>query len=61
MHVAQLARADEIGVPWAVTIDHQSLDDGTVTLRRRDDQKQVRVDVDALIESINSNSLQSLF
>ena len=55
------ARADEIGVPWAVTIDHQSLDDGTVTLRRRDDQKQVRVDVDALIESINSNSLQSLF
>ena len=55
------ARADEIGVPWAVTIDHQSLDDATVTVRRRDDQKQIRVDVDALIESINSDSLQSLF
>ena len=55
------ARADEIGVPWAGTIDHQSLDDATVTVRRRDDQKQIRVDVDALIESINSDSLQSLF
>ena len=55
------ARADEIGVPWAVTIDHQSLDDATVTVRRRDDQKQIRVDTDALIESINSDSLQSLF
>lgn len=55
------ARADEIGIPWAVTIDHQSLDDATVTVRRRDDQKQIRVDVDALIESINSDSLQSLF
>ena len=55
------ARADEIGVPWAVTIDHQSLDDATVTVRRRDDQKQIRVDLDALIESINSDSLQSLF
>ncbi len=55
------ARADEIGVPWAVTIDHQSLDDATVTVRRRDDQKQIRVDVNALIESINSDSLQSLF
>ena len=55
------ARADEIGIPWAVTIDHQSLDDRTVTIRRRDDQRQVRVDVDALIESIASDSLQSLF
>ena len=55
------ARADEIGVPWAVTIDHQSLDDGTVTIRRRDDQRQVRADVDALIEGIASGSLQSLF
>ena len=50
-----------LGVPWAVTIDHQSLDDGTVTIRRRDDQRQVRADVDALIEGIASGSLQSLF
>ena len=55
------ARSDEIGVPWAVTVDHQSLDDGTLTVRRRDDQKQVRVDVDSLISCIISESLSSLF
>ena len=36
-------RADEIGIPWSVTIDHQTLEDETVTIRRRDDQVQVRV------------------
>ncbi len=55
------ARADEIGVPWAVTVDHQSLADGTLTIRRRDDQRQVRVDVDTLIECLTSRSLQTLF
>ena len=29
-------RQDEIGTPWCVTIDHQSLEDRTVTLRDRD-------------------------
>ncbi|GIS45015.1 MAG: hypothetical protein Ct9H90mP16_20850 [Candidatus Poseidoniales archaeon] len=29
------ARADEIGVPWAITVDHESLENGTVTVRRR--------------------------
>ncbi len=29
-------RQDEIGTPWGVTIDHQSIEDGTVTLRDRD-------------------------
>ena len=29
-------RQDEIGTPLAVTIDHQTLEDGTVTLRDRD-------------------------
>ena len=28
------ARADEIGVPWALTVDHTSLEDGSVTVRR---------------------------
>ena len=36
-------RQDEIGTPWAVTIDHQSLEDQTVTLRDRDSLEQVRV------------------
>lgn len=37
------ARADEIGVPLAVTIDFQTLEDGTVTFRDRDTWEQVRV------------------
>ena len=38
-------RQDEIGTPWGVTIDGQSLDDRTVTLRDRDSLEQVRVPV----------------
>ncbi len=37
------ARADEIGVPVCVTIDYQTIDDNTVTLRNRDTRNQVRV------------------
>ncbi len=37
------ARADEIGVPAAFTIDYQTLEDGTVTMRDRDTWKQVRL------------------
>src|SRR5947209_17613997 len=33
-------RQDEIGTPWAVTVDHQSLEDRTVTLRDRDSLTQ---------------------
>ena len=36
-------RQDEIGTPWGVTIDGQTLEDGTVTLRDRDSLEQVRV------------------
>jgi glycyl-tRNA synthetase len=39
-------RQDEIGTPWAVTIDHQSLDDRTVTVRDRDTLAQERVAID---------------
>ena len=55
------ARVDEIGVPWAVTIDHDSLEDGTVTIRRRDDQKQIRCSVDDLIETLSKGDLSILF
>ncbi len=41
-------RQDEIGTPWAVTIDHQSLQDQTVTLRDRDTLGQARIAIDAL-------------
>jgi glycyl-tRNA synthetase len=41
-------RHDEIGTPWCVTIDHESLTDGTVTVRDRDTLDQQRVPVDDL-------------
>jgi glycyl-tRNA synthetase len=55
------ARADEIGVPWAITVDHQTLEDGTVTVRRRDDQKQIRVEMIQLLTLIDSNMVSTLF
>jgi glycyl-tRNA synthetase len=45
-------RQDEIGTPWAVTIDHQSLEDRTVTLRDRDSLSQDRIAIDALGDEI---------
>ena len=42
------ARADEIGVPFCITVDHQSLEDNTVTLRDRDTGQQKRVSIDSL-------------
>ncbi len=39
------ARADEIGIPYAVTVDHKTLEDDTVTIRFRDTRKQIRVAV----------------
>jgi glycyl-tRNA synthetase len=43
------ARSDEIGVPFAVTVDHQTQDDNTVTIRERNSQKQVRITIKDLI------------
>jgi len=41
-------RQDEIGTPWGVTVDHQTLDDRTVTLRDRDSLEQTRIAIDEL-------------
>ncbi|MFH8086451.1 MAG: glycine--tRNA ligase [Candidatus Aenigmatarchaeota archaeon] len=46
------ARADEIGVPFAVTIDYQTLKDNTVTIRSRDTAEQVRVKIENLLSAI---------
>jgi glycyl-tRNA synthetase len=43
-------RQDEIGTPWGVTIDHESLQDETVTLRDRDSLQQERVKITDLAE-----------
>src|SRR5215218_42709 len=45
-------RQDEIGTPFAVTIDHQSVEDRTVTLRDRDTLEQERVPIDGLAQLI---------
>ena len=55
------ARADEIGIPWAVTVDHTSLEDGTVTIRRRDDQVQIRVDMDELLINLRDKTIEKLY
>ncbi len=46
------ARYDEIGVPAAVTIDYETLEDDTVTVRDRDTWKQARVPTDKLVEAL---------
>ncbi len=42
-------RQDEIGTPYCVTVDHQSIEDRTVTVRERDSLTQERVAADALL------------
>ena len=36
-------RQDEAGTPFGITVDHQSIDDNTITLRHRDTQHQDRI------------------
>ncbi len=43
------AKADEIGVPECITVDFQTLEDDTVTVRNRDSTKQERVRIDDLV------------
>ena len=50
-------RQDEAGTPFGITVDHQSLEDDTVTLRDRDTQKQSRLSIDRLVEKL-MNSMQ---
>jgi glycyl-tRNA synthetase len=45
-------RQDEIGTPYCVTIDFDTLQDNTVTVRNRDTTKQERVNINEVIESV---------
>jgi glycyl-tRNA synthetase len=45
-------RQDEIGTPWCVTVDFDSLEDRAVTIRDRDTLEQVRVPIDGLVDEI---------
>jgi glycyl-tRNA synthetase len=44
------ARQDEIGTPFCITIDYQTKEDNTVTIRDRDTKEQVRVKIEELKE-----------
>jgi len=51
-------RQDEIGTPWCLTIDHQTLKDETITIRERDTMKQERVKIEEIeffaLEKLNN-------
>ena len=49
-------RLDEVGAPFAVTVDHQTLEDNTVTIRRRDSMEQTRINISE-IDSVLSKSV----
>jgi len=46
-------RQDAIGTPFCITVDHQTLEDETVTIRYRDSMKQERVKIDQLSAILN--------
>ena len=50
-------RQDAVGTPYCVTIDHQTLDDETVTIRDRDSMLQERINIDSLKARLD-NKLQ---
>ncbi len=46
------ARADEIGIPYALTVDSDTMKDNTVTVRDRDTKKQIRVKIEDLSRTL---------
>jgi glycyl-tRNA synthetase len=54
-------RQDAIGTPYCITVDHQSLQDNTVTVRDRDSMKQERIPISVIPQYMNERvSLTSL-
>ena len=47
-------RQDEIGTPWCVTVDFESLDDNAATIRHRDTQKQDRLPIPELANELRA-------
>ena len=48
------AKADEIGIPLAITVDFDSIEDNSVTVRNRDTEEQERININKLNEYINN-------
>ena len=47
-------RQDEAGTPFGITVDHDTMDDNTVTLRYRDTMKQERIPADKIVKVLKS-------
>ena len=47
-------RQDEVGTPFCITVDGQTLTDGTVTIRDRDTLRQWRVKKDDCVEQVRA-------
>ncbi|MCK5651953.1 MAG: glycine--tRNA ligase, partial [Gemmatimonadetes bacterium] len=51
-------RQDEAGTPWCVTVDGQTTDDGTVTIRDRDSLEQIRISSEGVLPWIRERLTQ---
>ncbi len=47
-------RQDEIGTPWCFTVDYQTKEDGTVTMRDRDTMAQERMSIEKVVEFVKA-------
>jgi glycyl-tRNA synthetase len=47
-------RQDEAGTPYCITVDGQTKEDNTVTVRERDSMKQTRIKIDALVDEFRN-------
>ncbi len=47
-------RQDAIGTPYCITVDHETLENNTVTLRERDSMKQERISIDEVIKIVEN-------
>ena len=48
-------RMDEVGTPFCITVDGQTLKDGTITIRHRDTREQIRIKIDEVVDYIKRN------
>ena len=48
-------RMDEVGTPFCITVDGQTLKDGTITIRHRDTREQIRIKIDEVVEYIKKS------
>ncbi|MFX0028911.1 MAG: glycine--tRNA ligase [Candidatus Hermodarchaeota archaeon] len=51
-------RQDELGTNWCITIDYDSLEDNTVTVRERDSMEQIRINISKLPEIIRKKQIE---